>query len=108
MRPLLAVGPNALVLYDVADLVHSFHHVDPAATVGVFSWLDDPQSLLLVDLQEVAPLLIAFFLDVVSLGNELEGVLADGQVVRLEVVIESFLVAEVPVELKMVVDLQLI
>lgn len=101
----LAVGPNALVLDDITNLIHSFHHIDPAATIGILSWLDNPQCFLLVNLQEIAPLLISFLLDVVSLRNELEGTLADSQIVRLEVVIKGFFVAEVPVELEMVVDL---
>lgn len=81
MGSLFAIWSNALVFDDIANLVNSFHHVYSASTIRVFSWLNNPQRLLLVNFQEVAPLLISFFLDVISLRNELEGIFANSQIV---------------------------
>jgi hypothetical protein len=103
----LAVGSEPLRLHDLPHFLDSLYNVDPAALVGVLSGFDDPQTLLGgLTGHEVVPLVVTFLLDVVGLGDVLEGILASGLIIGLHIVVECLFVTEIPVEFQMVVGSQ--
>ena len=52
---------------------------------------------------KVVPLFVPLNLNMIGLGNMVEGILAGCFIVGFHVIVECFLIAEMPVELKVVV-----
>ena len=108
---------HLLRLNQTLDVVEVTADLDATATIGVLTWLDDPQIIaiswillenfiggrVVVGLHELQELSVAFtLLNVVSERNVIEGILAQALVEDLHVVVDRLLVAEMEIVLLMV------
>lgn len=93
MRTFFSIRPNALISHNILNFIKSLNYIDTTATIRILSRFHNPQPLLLVTFQEVVPLVVAFFLHMISLWNVLKWIFSHCKIVRFKVVIQCLFVA---------------
>lgn len=104
MTTRLAVCSSTLVSHYLSYILQRVDNIYSTSLVRIFSRLNDPKSFFLVSFQKSVPLIIPFFLNMISLRNMFKGLLANSLIKCLHVVVKSLFVGQIPVELQMIMD----
>lgn len=99
VRPQFSVAPGTFISNYFSSIVKCLYDIDSAALIGVLAGFNDPEALFLMTLEESVPLVVAFFLNMVSLRDVVERIFTYSQIISLHVVVKSFFVCKIPVKL---------